>query len=379
MADFNTRIVILEKEIRANEGIIGEDYRRIGELVYNNPPEGVREELAPSFEEADTRKESLDKVRETIDAIGHNIERQQEIRDRLKEQTAEVREIEQENEPIFEAIGEAAFAQYKKNPFIDQRYANIFTEMVRIQDELSETEDEIRRAEAELERKPFFEKIVQRGRLALLRNRHGNKLSAMPGLFREIGRAVCESDFVEAVDSEDLRQTVQPYQRNEQRRRTLEANNRELERELETLGEEMRELTEDAKPERAITKAESEEQLRKDALQEQFQAIGLAFRDSSAASQPPKSIKPVLDEINELEKANAEKAKLINRLNSAIEVEHLEKSINEMKDTISLHEKQIEESRETISRLESEIESADKKKAEEEKKRGDLSSLSVGS
>lgn len=372
MANFHAQLEQARGRISDYQRQIEESYRQIGLQVLESPPAKVSTEFA----ELTDRINQIDETTQGYDALVTRIreieDRLAEIKDQLASDAEQIRRIEKENSAYYESIGEAAYEHYRRNPEVAEQYTSLFQPIVDIHDELSSISQEIGAAEEELSRKSFFDKVVVRGRLALLRTRQANKEGSIPKLYYRIGERIVGTEFPHDADSTDLNQAMQPYRENARRVEEIEQRRSDLEQERERLATELEEAGATRRPSKRIREIESlraENESRRAELLTDLGKTALEIDESVDSSAP--------------EVANIDTAKAgisteegsIERLEAAIAVEQLESRIEQIGEEIEQKNRRISELKKEVTQLKKEKSQLESERDQAIEKRGDLEEL----
>ncbi len=362
MIDLEKKIAQRQERIRDLRSQIALAHRAIGESIVESPPEDLNAGLSQ------TRTQILD-VQATASGYSSLIERIHEITARRaaiqEEKNAiqgEIRETEKDNENFFESIGEAAYEATSSAPSGTSDYQDLFEELRTSRHDIEAVRTQVREAEEELENKRFFDKVVVRGRLALLRGKLANKEGSLPRLFFRLGQRIVESDFAQNVNSTDLDQALEPYNQNQSRTAKLNTQLQNLQTESSGLETELEEAGAGRKPGRRISELE---QLTQD-CERQKQALLEELGASSLQSVPDTKLSAAAVEAQgnianyeaQIETENAH----IARLQAAIEAMRLTEEIGHV-------ERDVSDKNETMKELKASIAELKKRKTELESMR----------
>lgn len=370
---YRGRIQQLEREIRVNQSVIEDELKNVGEIVAEDPA-GTAEDSAISegLEECASFKKGIEDKRGRIERIKEIQARVQEIGKKIARNEQEEKSLVQQNSPHYEKIGHAAFEYYQENPFTDQEYADIFSELVQNQHDLNDLENSIRENETQTEGKPLFDRVVLRGKTALLKSRRQAKLNAFPRMFRAAGERISTTEFMSMTKDESIAEVAGPFLENVRKIDALRSAEDKLRQEESRLNDEMDGICESRKPARRVSDLENG--LKEDHVQLAlvYRRIGRRYRQliGENGQQPPSHIEEYLHSIAETEKEIAARRQAIERLNAAIEIERLTRETVNMQTTIQSLEEQISRQQEEISRLNEKIADAEQQKRKLAKTRG---------
>ncbi|TVQ26305.1 MAG: hypothetical protein EA383_05845 [Spirochaetaceae bacterium] len=362
MIDYEKRITEKQGVIESLENQISSAHGEIGEALLREPPQDLNANLS------DLRSEILE-IEKTASGYSSVIERIHQISDRksaIQEEISslqiQIRDIEKDNENFYESIGEAAYEAVRNDPSHTSDFADLFDEMRSARLEIESISEQIRSAEEELENKRFFDKVVVRGRLALLRGKLANKEGSLPRLFFRLGQRVVESNFSDSVDSSDLDQAFEPYTRNRDRAAELSSQLEKLQDELGGLESELEEAGAGRKPGRRITELERLTQECEQKRASLLQKLGKTARTDVAETTLADAARAALDRIAEHEKQIESENDQIERLQAGIEARKLIEEIGRVDRDMASRNDAIKELKAAVGDLK-------KQKAELESKR----------
>jgi len=377
MDDYRTKITALEREIEENEAAMDKGFESIGEQLHRKHDQLLS---GKQFKEL---QEELKNLSQEIDASSKEISRIQSIQKRQEENREkstvaheEIKQLQKEAAGLYEDIGKAAFAVYKENPFIDQTFVDIFSDLVRNQEDLAEIENDLARFESELAEKSFLDKMVAKGKVALLRNRKAAKENNVPRLMRKAGEEVCNTNFVHVVDNEELTKSVEPYTELNEKIEKVEKRITAISSDQEELAGELEQMCGSKKPGRRISELEQAIESHHDSLAVTYAELGRTFVSQlKKDAEIPADIQPIVEKNKKLDRENSNKSRHIDRLNAAIQVQRLTRDISDMQGRIESLEEQIQHSQSRIAELRDMIDQADREKKQLEKTRGAVEKL----
>jgi chromosome segregation ATPase len=362
MGDYKSAIRAYQTNIEKERQEIGSLYKKIGNYLFENKPELSGNPVQETnFSSGNEITSAIDGVDNRIEEIISITEHQTELRNRIKTNTASIKALKTQNREHYEQIGEAAYEAYKRNPFVDKRYKDLFLELEQNHQELKEMENDIDRSEQNLSEKPFFNKVVERGKIFLLRNKRTSKINAIPRFYKHIGEQICESDFLETTENELIKQTAQPCIERRQTIQDLETQNDKLANDITKMDEELSELCRGNRTDRELAVLKKERQDKENQLEGVYESIGIAFvaePDKTIASDP--DINNPLDQIRQLEEDIRKEEEQVTKLSAAVKAEELQASIKKTEITIESKEKQIETLKEEVGSLKTELEETEK-------------------
>jgi chromosome segregation ATPase len=374
MKEFRIRLGDLRDEIAATKASLTALRAECGEhaLALGLPSSKPFSTLRSEHDKIVRQQSALVEQRDRIKAISERFTALNEERQTLERAR---RELTNDLTPLYQQVGEAAYSVYRDNPLIDEECAAIFAPAGQRYQIIKDLSSEIAQLEKELENKPFLDKMVTRGRIALLKNRMSSNNSSLAAIYRTAGRRIVETDFVCAIGDPSLTAAMEPFReltaqvhRANEHVAALESEREALSQELDSLSalnrirRRMKELSEE---ERLLAERQLDVRAR---VCEELENLPETEVTIDLPAEKYAAVGTTRTRLEEL-------AKLEARLVAALEVERITEQI----DTA---EKDIKRREEQISTLQAEIESLDKERASlkrsltaQRKKRGPLSEL----
>ncbi len=354
MADYEQLLSEARDRIANNETAVSQRFQSIGTRLYEDPPQSLPEDCRNTIESIREIDETIREYDALVQRIQQIDQRRHEIREEREANEEEIRSLIKDSSAYYESIGEAAYEHFRRNRESFSGYEHIFESLSTVHEELSRIASEINTAEQELASKSFFDKVVVRGRLALLRTRQANKEGSIPKHYYRIGERIVETDFAEQADSSDLNQALEPYRLNQRRIEELRGQQAALDDEEQRLHTELEEAgvtRRSAKRVREIESLRSENERRRNELLEE---LGRSAFDSSEVLAPDDADRTA---VRELREAIAFENQRIERLQAALEAQRLEQKIERLN-------QDIEQKNRTISELKKEVTSLKKQQKE---------------
>jgi len=301
-------------------------------------------------------------------------EKLQSVKTRTSELQSEIRGLSEDMNPIYEEIGTIAFDVYRGNPLVDQEYADIFSPLVEINSEISGIDAAIAEQQALLEAKPFLEKMVIRGRIALLKNRRVTREGAFRRLVRSAGHDIMGTSFVEEIGDPTLTRAAEPY---------LErvAATREREEEIESLAEmrrswqeQLEKATEGKRPGKQIDELNEDLDILTQTQTSIRAELAQAVRSVPDAEIPAKA-KELLAAADSIDSRLSEITRMVSRVQAALDAERIEGDLKELARQVAQKESRQAELKKEITELKSEIKDAEQRLADATATRGSVEEL----
>lgn len=232
MGDLEERIETISQERSELERARAEVLEAIGRSAYaqrSGLPIGPDDPAVAAVRDAEERLKGIEL---RISGREEARRREEGIEQEIANTRSRIEAIEEELDPLFEAIGRSAFAVFQDNPFIDPPYAELFQELNEEVQALEELEHELAEEEHDIEGKPFLDRMLARGKITWLRSRKQSREHSIEKLQRKVGKRVVETDFGDVVEDAGLNAATRPYEQQHQRIETLREQMRSLEADL---------------------------------------------------------------------------------------------------------------------------------------------------
>ena len=300
--------------------------------------------------------------------------RLREIRDQSTRVQAEIRALSDDAGPIYDEIGRMAFDVYRGNPLVDQEYADIFAPLVEVNGELSGIDAEIAEQQALLDEKPFLEKMVIRGRIALLKNRRITREGSLKRLVRSAGHDIMETAFVDEIGDPKLTAAAQPYRERLEATREMEGKLDALSSEKQALQAELEKAGAGKRPAKKIAELEEEISILAQTQASIRAELASAVRGVAPEGLPAKC-RPLFATAAEIEESLKAVLGVFQRLEAAADVERLEADSQRMKAELAVKTSREDQLKKEISKLKHELKSMDTLLEEKRAVRGSVDEL----
>ena len=298
---------------------------------------------------------ATESLRDRIKTIEKRLAKLQERETTLR---AELRELSQDLDPIYAEIGRIAFDVYRMNPLVDQEYANLFSPLVEVHSEISGIDASIAEQQALLDDKPFLEKMVIRGKIALLKNRRATREGTLRRLIRGAGRDVMRTAFVDEIADPALTEAAEPFRDRMKQTRDREDELDTLEEQRVSLRKELAELGVEKRPAKRIKELD-EELAVLDAEREAVRATLAANVLSRSPDGLPQEVTLLFSQATNL----AERLDQLNataaRLEAALNVERLEREAEMVKSELNRKEQRQAEIKREITAIKKRVKEID--------------------
>ena len=219
---------------------------RVRSAVYQEC-ERARRELGRSIVAADRaswpesvvpRIREYQALQETIETRAAACEQAAGIAEEQRSLATEVRTLhgarkrsEHDARRSYARIGEVAFRLFREHPLLDATYTDAFEQLARYHDELRRLEQSAEHtAVPEGSRgRGILDRIANRGRDVLVRNRLAAKRAQLPRLLEDAGARLAQGAFIDQVDDTDLNDAAVPVRTQREKQREIDARLGEIE------------------------------------------------------------------------------------------------------------------------------------------------------
>ncbi|UCF99784.1 MAG: hypothetical protein JSV89_09655 [Spirochaetaceae bacterium] len=376
MNDYKRRINELQKDIERNIGEIHVRLGKLGEHIsYQDAkvlPNAEMEELHTRIQELRRQlPESRQRVKRILQTVADNEELEREIRNR-KLQIAELGRINQE---ICETIGRAAYQAYKTLATPNHALRELFEPLEKQEQELADLEAEQESLQANGREGKFFRIFRETGRSVYVKGLLSLRRRAAVKAYYDLGKRFCASRLKDDLKDSGLQAALAPYETNERKITTLQREMDRLEGEQENKWSELKSLGAYRSHQKRVRDIESEIERIEEQLRDAFEGLGSLFRAAPTGASQDTEASSMVNQIEEIEKTNRNKKKLIERLNAALQIESLNNQLENLADRISKLEREIESRHREIETLRSQVAEREKKVQRLQKIRGSKQAL----
>jgi len=364
------RILIkdFEEKIESTEAEIRSTFIKAGEFLFNKAKKDTRSVAQDDYDTAKKQLDSRQQYEGTVKRIHAIMERLQEISKATGENRTQIDSIEQSNLPVYEKLGETAFVYVKKDSHLFNQYSDVFMEVKNQNEDIENIEQDIESIQSNREGRKFFEKIADTGQMTYLKGVRMIRAKTMPRLYREAGKKLTETNFLETTGNDDVLAAAKPYLQNKDTLEELKGRQDALGEEKKNLDSELAASGVDKRPEKRID--ELQKNIAEANLKYEEKLLGIAekIRDNTPeAIQQIDEYTGFISQVEESEKKIDHYRENITKLEAAIEVDNLARQIERMHENIADHKQRIKEHESGIEDLKKKIaESEDEKKRYEE-------------
>lgn len=380
MREFEVAIREINTEIEQANTQIRIAHAAIGQWVASRHVDGgaglpETAELSTALAQHDTVTAQIGEYDAMVETIRRLAEQRTESTTRSKALKQELERIRQESTEMLRAIGETSFTVFRENPLVDQEYADIFAALLENFELIRDLDRQIESKQQQIEERQFLDRVVERGRLLLLRNRRASLTNRAPRLQVDAGKAIVETPFVDAIDDRRLSEIAEPYRMTRKRIAEIEEELAGISEQIDEINAELETLAAQRNPDRRAAELRDAQAKTVASLQEIYADLGSVFL--AADGELPHTHQDTRATIDRLTEENQARRERIKRLSAAIQVYQLNEKLASL-------ERETQRRRDSIAKLESEItdleherERVESDRMAAEAERGDLSDLGV--
>lgn len=361
----SSKISASEEEIRNLYIDIGDKLSSLGQKNFTSTP------IATLHKDAKKLQTSLKTYQKQIERIEEINQRIDEIRDERQALEENIKDIEKQNIPLYGRIGEAAFRVYRETPAQFHEYADIFSSVMEHKNEILQMERDIDAIDSDQTDRGFFEKLKEKGQSALLKGKRLVRMRTTNKHFQEIGEKLCNTNFFEAAENDELNKEVEPYRQNQNKIAQLEDQKKDLLKEQEKLNLELQDIAGEVRPQKKIDELRVIIKDEEKNLNQILERMGTVYYKSKPEEIPADDrVEKDAAEIKQHEDEITAAQESIKKLEASLEADRLGEDINRMEKNIASLQEDIKRSEERIEHLRHEIEQTQKEKERLEEIRG---------
>ncbi len=360
----------LEKKIKDAEKALGRLFVKAGEAASLQKEETLNASAASELlKKIEDLVKSTDSERIRIQDILATVERTDEIDALRSSLTSKIRSIEKDNISNYETIGRASYEAYKSGELPEEKYADIFMEIVKTIVKIDNYESEQQRLTEQEKAAKLVDRLRNKARSLYLKNLISGHYNQLQRQYKRAGEKICHSELVMNLEAESVENALGSFRANmagiEQLEKEDQALNSETEKlrgNLEGLGVQNGALKTVEKIETHINEMYEEGRRLRAEIGEM---VSSNRKDPLAKAA---GVKAVLKEIDSEKKVIEDSRKEIIRLESEIEIEQknqeieaLNKKINGYKEKISNFSAEADQLKSVIQAAEENIKKLEKK------------------
>jgi hypothetical protein len=298
--------------------------------------------------EAQGYTRDLEGYRASLAEIRGGLEKLDELHGRRRKIEAELDKIEKENAKLYLSIGTAFYSAYRNGEINQIRYKDLFgpaaakeERLVKIQQDIAESE------KSPKERAGFLKMVMDSGRRTLLQGNLAMQQRLFQKELQKAGQEICSSGLLDEEKGVALGAVARQFLENRELAVSLSSQKTSLDEEHAIISGKLRDLVGEKKPAVRIKELEAKTSATQKDLDRIFLAIGEKY-----LADPEKVNAPALsgdvDSIRYLHESVADKKKELERLLAMVEIDRLDRRVEELNLRIHSLEEAIKRQQEEI-------------------------------
>lgn len=360
-----------EKKIEVNKEEIRTILIKTGDYLFKNCKKDARASAQDDYDAAKKQLESRQQYEQSKDRINVIVDRLTDVSAELTDIRVQTESIERGNQPVYELLGEKAYQHLRKDPARYNQFSDVFIELNNQIEDIENIELDISNIKEGKQERKFFEKIADTGQVTYLKGMKMIRSKTLPRLYREAGKKLAETSFLETTGNEEVLKAARPYLQNKEKLDQLQTRKEQLENEKKDLESELFSFGVDKRSDRRIEELNRNIESADENYRERIYNIAVKVREEPpAAVADKKEFKDYIESIGKLEKQNEQYKENITKLNAAIEADNLARQIERMKENIEDHKRRIKEHERDIEDLKQRISESEAEKKRYEEIRG---------
>ena len=226
----------LKKKIELSESAINVHYEHIGEVSFAAETEKKEASSAAALlREIAEIDADVNSERTRINEILNAVERADEIEALRKSLIQKMKSIEKDNISNYETIGRASFEAYKAGELPEDKYSDIFSEIVKMITKINDAEVEKSRIEDENKTAGFLGRVKSGARIVYLKSAVNGYYNNLQRQYKKAGERICHSELIMTLETASVENAVKPVKENLEGIEKLEKEEEKLNSETEKL------------------------------------------------------------------------------------------------------------------------------------------------
>lgn len=317
--------------IGETESLLDRDYRDLGRQLLDNADKvdgsGDFKELLGRAQET---RGLIDSSRTNSDRLEKLLGRLEETRQAIQEKNGELGILGEEIEPHFESVGRAAVEALVDDEAEAAPYRKLIDQLRDLEIEIKQIDRELKRGATHMEEgRGIVTQAIAGGRRLYLQGVARTKGLRAAGLYRRLGREVCESDLIARFDSHAFMDVLEPVLKNREQTKKVDMQVSALKNKEDRLEGEIASLCEGERPQRRLQRLENERKKANEVFNLQLRDLGIQFADRrGTSSSVPKGVKSGVDLVKKERRELASLEKRKERVEAAVAIEELERKVD---------------------------------------------------
>ena len=303
----------------------------------------------------------IEGINDTIKEIGEVQENIKILTERKKETVNEIELISKESHQLYENIGKQFFLAYKNGEIDQKSFNDIFSPALVKEERIIQVREDLHELEKTAKEKNFLKMVVDSGKKTVLLGNLSLHQKSLSKEFEKAGERICQEGLLENQKNSGLAAAVEPFLRNKQLINDLTAQKQALEGEVNSFSYRLSELADGKKASAKITELEEKKHRSRNELEEQFHdAAGHYINNPELISAP--LVSEEMEKLSALKDSTDQQKKEYEQLTASLEIERLDKKMEDINLRIRTLEDNIKRQQEEIKRHKREITKAQKDK-----------------
>jgi hypothetical protein len=362
MSEYNKAIMELRKNISARDEEIKKIRISIGKEISLLKSSDIKDTpVYESYTQVGNLKKEIPSKKKIIKEINKLSDSMADLDKQIGESKAVLIEREKAYKSIYEHIGTAAYTAFKSNQEKLRQYEHIFAELIKLDSRLAQfNKVDITTKDSE---KNIIKQFVDAAKSMYRNQKHKFIQLRYPGLYRQAGKEIQTTDFIEDAAFEALNEAMNPLVDNE--KAITELNNT-----IHTLQEEKNDITETLfslevkdKPQKRIREINDEILLMEEHIEDCYiEIFDVCSRHECFKKIKNEKIEEYSGKLATLEKENEKSEDEIKRYETLIKIETLNGKITKAGNKIEHIKNQIVKQEQELKAVEKECAQLEKQK-----------------
>lgn len=378
--DYRKRVDEVRHRIDEVNEQVRDALQTVGEFLYEAQRDhgGIADddELVQLVTQVDTVHHEMADLDDRQDRIEQLTTERENLTDAIATEKTNGESLRQELPEHYDRIGEEAFVVYRERRDASRLLEGPLTPLIERFKEINRIETQIADLEREDSGRNIFGRVVDGGKLAVLRARRSARERTKVQVTRGCGRSVADlADQLADIDDRSFQSVLQPYLA---LRGRIDESARRIEHLVEdraSIDEQLRGLQAE-KPRKAI----AEIQTRRDAAAERLlvlhRSIGERLEAELAEEEAiPDAVREPMERLSSLRDESTRQRSLLDRLQAAIEVDRLDRDIQALDRHVAAADEIIRRKQAEIADLNARIEETKSERGKAIERRGSVADL----
>lgn len=347
---------VLDEKIIENEARVEKEYHKLGESLVELSSESVSgTALDEIYGRARGLNEAVAKNLTHQERLAKLISQAEDFDERISEKRKDIEMLRAEVEPRYQEIGRRIVERSKESMEGMKPYSGRIEQLRTLEADLQERDRELARASME-PHGGFLRQALSEGKRVYLRGLFRAQSIRADGLYRQLGRDICETGELESLDSGAFSDIIEPLLKYHEQRGQLEAQLAALTNKRSRAEADIEALIGTEQPKRSLAKLEAERTALEIDLAAILGEMGRRFLDSSLnESLSGKNLKSSVKSIQGLAREVADLKEKRARVDAAIKIADLERELTKKRARIESLEATIRKANMEIDTLNEKI------------------------